>query len=341
MITRKNYESFFIDYLEGHLDENLIDPLMDFLNRHPDLKEELHLFETITLPEEHLVFQKKEMLKKTVIDEKEKQVAKTIACMEGDLDPNEKKLFETYLDAHPDLREEYRLFGKTRLIPDLSVKFVDKRKLYHQSASAKVLTWVYRAVAIIVLAWGINSVFQSYHNSDNQQQTLQIAQTPVKENTQEKMETPTPDAPAENHLLQDKPASTKPASSQATIPVLLVKAGSEELADGTVSNRDTITMEVIRPHSVQFESQKEELLASAKTPHNQANVMSLEEYLAYRAKKAERKGILSLQNLAKFGLDIVSEVSGERMGYKMKNGKISSVEFESKLLAVSIPIEKK
>ena len=50
-ITRDNYESFFIDYIEGNLPENMIDQFLDFLNQNPDLKEELHLFEEVNLPE--------------------------------------------------------------------------------------------------------------------------------------------------------------------------------------------------------------------------------------------------------------------------------------------------
>ncbi|MBC8005772.1 MAG: hypothetical protein H7X84_09885, partial [Verrucomicrobia bacterium] len=46
-ITRDNYEAFFLDYLEGNLEETLIDQFLDFLEKNPDLKEELHLFENI------------------------------------------------------------------------------------------------------------------------------------------------------------------------------------------------------------------------------------------------------------------------------------------------------
>jgi len=50
---------------------------------------------------------------------------------------------------------------------------------------------------------------------------------------------------------------------------------------------------------------------------------------------------LSAQRLARVGLGLVSEISGERIGYSVKDGKISSLDFESKLLAFSIPLDKK
>ena len=59
IITRDNYESFFMDYLEGNLEENLIDQFLDFLKQNPDLKEELHLFEEVSLPVEYIVVQEK------------------------------------------------------------------------------------------------------------------------------------------------------------------------------------------------------------------------------------------------------------------------------------------
>ena len=40
-INRNNYEAFFIDYLEGNLDEKMVDDFIEFLQQNPDLKEEL------------------------------------------------------------------------------------------------------------------------------------------------------------------------------------------------------------------------------------------------------------------------------------------------------------
>jgi len=71
------------------------------------------------------------------------------------------------------------------------------------------------------------------------------------------------------------------------------------------------------------------------------NVMSVEEFLASRAKKMGKEGLFSAQRIARLGLNLASEISGERIGYQMKDGKIASVDFESKLMAFSIPLEKK
>jgi hypothetical protein len=52
------------------------------------------------------------------------------------------------------------------------------------------------------------------------------------------------------------------------------------------------------------------------------------------------EGLSSAQRLVRTGLGIASELSGERIGYSVKDGKISSLEFESKLMAFSIPLKK-
>jgi hypothetical protein len=68
--------------------------------------------------------------------------------------------------------------------------------------------------------------------------------------------------------------------------------------------------------------------------------MTIDEFLANRAKKVSSEGLLSAQRIARVGLGLASELSGDRIGYSVKDGKISSVEFESKLMAFSIPLKK-
>ena len=109
-ITRDNYEPFFLDYLEGNLDENMIDQFLDFLEKNPDLKEELHLFEHVNLPEEHIDFSGKESLYKSAAEEKLMLEDKIIVYLEGDMEQEDRKLFEIYLSGHPELQKEYNLF---------------------------------------------------------------------------------------------------------------------------------------------------------------------------------------------------------------------------------------
>ena len=99
-ISRENYESFFLDYLEGKLKESQIDEFLDFLEQNQDLKDELHQFENIHLLEEQIIFTDKGKLYKSVSDQTVIHENKLVAFMEGDLEREERQGFETYLANH-------------------------------------------------------------------------------------------------------------------------------------------------------------------------------------------------------------------------------------------------
>jgi len=111
------------------------------------------------------------------------------------------------------------------------------------------------------------------------------------------------------------------------------------------TNRDTVMLAAIAPIVAPLETPEETQLAFHRsvdvTKINEPNVLTVDEFLAMRAKKMGKEGIFSVQRIARLGLNIASEISGERIGYKEKDGKITSVDFESKLMAFSIPLEKK
>ena len=67
-ITRSNYESWFLDYLEGNLDPLLNAEFQSFLKQNPDLAAELEDGDWLTLPkDEGIHFEEKDLLKKRTI----------------------------------------------------------------------------------------------------------------------------------------------------------------------------------------------------------------------------------------------------------------------------------
>ena len=347
MITRDNYESYFMDYLEDNLPENMIDQFLDFLNQNPDLKQELHLFEEVNLTEEHVVFQEKKQLYKSAAEENLRLETNCIAYLEGDLDASESKAFETYLAAHPELKAKQDLFAKTRLAPDTKIHFPEKRKLYQKSGTTIGLNWATRAAAVIVLAWGINSVIQL--------QNAQKAQTPTQEFAAVRSNPVQPKqqaAPAVATSPTVKQTETQPTHSakpkeQKHIPTTRAQKTGERTAENRkVITRDTTLLAAIEPITAPIETSSETALAfhhsvNVMTINEPQNVLTIDEFLAMQAKKVGKEGLFSVQRIARLGLNLASELSGERIGYKTKDGKITSVGFESKLMAFSIPLEKK
>jgi len=347
-ITRDNYEPFFLDYLEGNLEENMIDQFLDFLEKNPDLKEELQLFENVSLPEEHIVFSEKSQLYKTDSEAKAVLENKTIAYLEGDLDNESRKSFEAYLTSHPGLQKEYNLFAKTRLIPDSGIKYPDKQKLYRKSGSVVLMNWVTRAAAVLVLIWGINSLISDTEQPANENLGSQLAEVtpkalpPVKKNESDKKIQETDG--------QEKLKTSKDTKSEKTKSLReQTKGRLEETrpADTKPNDRDLTALSQITPILAQLnEEPNETQLAVARSINvlkinDPQNIMTIEEFLASRAKKVSSEGLLSAQRIARVGLGLASEISGERIGYSVKDGKISSVDFESKLMAFSIPLKKK
>ncbi|BBE18193.1 hypothetical protein AQPE_2353 [Aquipluma nitroreducens] len=330
--------------MEGNLPESLIDQFLDFLNQNPDLKEELHLFEEIKLPQEFVVFQEKKQLHKSLADENSRLENTVVAYMEGDLDANENKVFETFLAGNPELKKEYDLFARTRLKPDSGIKYPKKRKLYRKSGATIVMNWVARAAAVILLAWGINSVIQTPNSPESQKTKMELAGALPKA---------TPNAIAKKAESKETiqtaagPAKSKPEKVNTVQKKTKIEPEETRPIDSPATTLDLTALTQIDPIVPKLDQEplKEQLAFSRAVNmmkiNESKNVMSVEEFLASRVQKVGKEGLFSAQRIARLGLNLASEISGERIGYEVKNGKITSVDFESKLMAFSIPLEKK
>lgn len=344
MITRDNYEPFFLDYLEGNLDENMIDQFLDFLEMNPDLKEELHLFENIKLPEEQVVFAGKEHLYKSGHDEKAAFERKAVAFIEGDLKDEEREAFETYIAGRPELQKEIGLFAKTRLIADTGIKFPNKQKLYRKSGTVVFMNWAARAAAVIVLVWGISSLFQT----GNQQVETGTVQEIVSMNPQTTEPANILTEPEKN--IRETESIEKPVVLAENKPTIIQEQTTrkQKPEPGTdFQERDFTEMNEIKPiyAMLEAETDRNQLAVSrsfsTEKINDPRNIVSVEEFLASRVKKAGDESLLSVQRIFRTGLNVASEISGDRIGYSVKEGKVSSLEFESRLMAFSIPLQKK
>ena len=343
-ITRDNYEPFFLDYLEGNLKESMIDQFLDFLELNPNLKEELQLFDNIHLPEEQVAFSGKQHLYKSAQDEKPAFEMKTIAYMEGDLKEEERESFETYIAAHPELQKEYDLFGKTRLIADTDIKFPQKQKLYRKSGTIIALNWVARAAAVVVLIWGINSLFQPGSQKVGTSVIPEIASVKPQSKPAEIKTEP-------EKIIQENEIAQNTAVKVSQKPVIVQEQTNnkpEQKAEVETNNqeRDLTEMNEISPILAMLESETfETQLAVSHEINvekiNDPRILTIDEFLASRAKKVGNEGLNSVQRIFRTGLNVASELSGDRIGYNVKDGKVSSLEFESRLMAFSIPLEKK
>lgn len=166
-INRNNYEQYFIDYLDGRLSAAMAMELSKFLDKNPDLKEELESFENINVNlQDSYNFSEKENLKKTVIQSSGKITSKNynnyfIAFHEGDLSTEEQAEVNTFIALNPQLRAEFKLFGASYLQTNETIVFANKKDLKKYPFWI-VKTW-YKAVGVaasIILLIGLFNFFQ-------------------------------------------------------------------------------------------------------------------------------------------------------------------------------------
>lgn len=121
-ISRDNYEVFFLDYLEGNLQAEMLEELKLFLQNNPDLEEELEEMKFFQeqmeyeLPEEPVLFDGKASLKKAEPTPEELLIDELLAKeLEGDLTAEEKTLLDK-LSAGTTLVDNWRrVYAMTKL----------------------------------------------------------------------------------------------------------------------------------------------------------------------------------------------------------------------------------
>ena len=267
--------------------------------------------------------------------------------MEGDLKDEDRESFKVYLTSHPELKKEFNLFEKTRLVADNGIKFQDKQKLYKKSRITIVITWAIRVAAVVAIILGISSLFQTEVKTSLPTSTTQIATNkPTLVNPVEKSE-PTTINKIQEPKTQEKPASQTRDKHEALPEKIKPRHEEKQAIKVIYPERDLTVPEEITPIFAQLEAETVEgqsaVSHAIKTEkiNDPRNIQNIEEYLASRAKKVGNGGLMSVQRIFRVGLTVASEISGERIGYTETDGKISSIGFDSKLMAFSIPLQKK
>ncbi|HTB32205.1 MAG TPA: hypothetical protein VK808_09275 [Bacteroidia bacterium] len=149
-INLNNYEAYFLDYYEGSLSPALVMELMEFVAKHPELKEEFENVELIALTDtDKIKFDKKESLKKSLTGINTANFDEyAIQFVEGTLSPDLQHELKAFIGQNAQYKRELDLYTKTKLVPDTSIVLEDKYLLkrrnrrpvafYYWSAAASV-----------------------------------------------------------------------------------------------------------------------------------------------------------------------------------------------------------
>ena len=157
-ITRKNYEAFIIDYLDGKLDPVESAELFRFLSQNTDLEAEFNDYESIKLNPSVKASFDKSILKKDYSDIEsigyENFDEFCIAKFEGDLSDHDELRLREFLKSHPEKQKDFDLYSNTHLTPDYSIKFHEKdniKKISPFIRRGKMLLYVSSFAAAILL----------------------------------------------------------------------------------------------------------------------------------------------------------------------------------------------
>lgn len=344
-INRNNYEAFFVDYLEGKLDEKLVDDFIEFLQQNPDLKEELSLFENISIEDEEITFNKKELLLKEKYDAEQAFNEAAIAVLENEISVSEKAEFENYLKNHPEKQKEAELFKLTKLQPDESIIFNRKNKLFRKETGRTVLLWSMRVAAVFLLSISV------YIFMDRTSETLitgnQVAVTEKvpekKPNTEEIKEVPVktekkeiePAVKGEKQVIKKEKAKSEPVKSLRENSKGRLE--NEEVAMIRINDEIPSKLQSLNP-TVYSGITKIEMIPVKITVPETIETYNDEILLVDIVK--EKTGIenLSLNKITKAGLTFVSTISRDRFNYETNSeGKVTEVKYDSRILAFSIP----
>jgi len=360
-INRNNYEAYFIDYLEGNLDENLVNDFIEFIQQNPDLKEEMELINSVTLKPDQAEFDKKEDLYKEKLDIDSEFGRMAIADLEGDLTDSEKKDFEEYLSKHPEKQKDKVLFAKTKLYPDKSIIFNNKSKLRKNSVGRSIFLWAGRAAAILIVALVSYTLILQNSEEILEQPQIAVNEKKVSEESDKSSETvkeePTEEEMAENQKSPiDKEKDKKSPASKEQIKEIKTPVKKEQPAKEHKSLRENtkgrIEHDLVADVRTPIEAPQRLGTLSAKVKKSEPGpaLAAMNYYIPVIREFPEERLIgdvvkektglndLSLNKITKAGLNLVSAFSKDNLSYETnENGNITEVNFDSRLLAFSIP----
>lgn len=315
MISLQNYYSWFLDYWEGNLSEAQLDELHAFLLQYPGLMKEIEEPVAKLIPDHKVKFPDKQLLLKQDLDNKVFFDEAVIASIEGDLSSEDKRKLEDYLSRYPEKTVEISNFAMTKFEPDQTIHFPYKSSL-KKNATVRSLWFRISAAAAILIFFYI--IFP-------EQKKIDLVVQPVA-------------------VISDEPIKNE-------VPVNMVRNKKNITITTPRSTSRIVKAEVImntRPKS----EQEYELLnpienVVLRTEAITSSLLTLQplrliQNNQYTPTSSREIDLLSPRDLLFTGFQLISKLSGERLKTsKNRNGKIKSIDYNSQLLAISIPIKSK
>lgn len=317
-ITRENYEVFFIDLMDGNLSDSMVDEVLDFMRDNPDLAAELDGLDNIKVETPKVSSFNKNVLLKTDFQQPEIFEETCVRSIEGDLSDSEEKAFKSYIGSHAKAQKEYQLFQATISEPNPFIIYENKEKIKRK---AKIVPYWYAAAAAIVLA----SIFWFNRPIDNQLATP-VQQVALYESI-----------PVEEVIQLKKTINTIEENNRS----VAAKLNDEIIPHNRLESLPTMESEI--EYAFTFATLESEFVLEEIPMNpifNRPYYPTISEYLAQEIRSIDtRKGF---QKITYFALDKLKDISNNKLDYNIQqNGSLSQIQYNSRLLAFSIPVNTK
>jgi hypothetical protein len=144
MITKENYEEFFLLYIDNELPVSVRHRVEQFVADNPDLKEEWEaLLQCRIQPEQELAFREKGDLLH--------YESELLSYIDGELSQQEREAVEALVKQYPSKALQLQQLQMTVSHPDPDITCPGKESLYRRENTGKVVFWLRMGVAAAVL----------------------------------------------------------------------------------------------------------------------------------------------------------------------------------------------
>ncbi|MFC2080628.1 hypothetical protein ACFLR8_00275 [Bacteroidota bacterium] len=342
-IGRDNYESYFMDYLDGNLNSGQVEILLSFLEFNPDLKKELEGLGNVALEPLDHVFKDKAGLRKptetpVLQDLRENFEDYCILSIEKQLSPQEETMLQTIIKDEPEKQNIYRLYCSTTLQPDEGILFPGKSRLkkrYIDIPRVRITMSSAAAVAVILLAltWFFRNETLQNEISESESEPILIEEKVPEYNITSNPET--------KITVQDKEATdiARKIGSKSRIP----EPGPKTFFPDPIL---LARIEPIKPQNLRNPVGEPELSMRYQPKKEKFDdYLKLQEYALLQAGKSfsrdRAEGRFSFWKLADSGIQKISQVSEGDFSFEREmdeSGKINRLTFETSSFGISAPM---
>ena len=187
-INKENYQSYFLDYMEGNLSKDEIDKLYSFVYQNPELIEEFECLDFFVVENDiEARFEEKQALKK--INFSEDRITESnfelfiIAYYENDLDSSKRSELEKFLNNNKSFIPIFEAYKNTIISPEIFV-LENKEQLKHFT-QRKIRPLYYYLSAAASIAIIISMYFLLPNDSNTINYSQNISQDSVKVSSKE------------------------------------------------------------------------------------------------------------------------------------------------------------